>query len=500
MFYRPTTYASSRKTSSYTVKDFSGGVQTVTDENVLPLNYSAGSYNFSFKSGALKDGFGVKESELDGGLDLSDINAQPQAIYCYKRFSEEKNDYVDEILVYANDKNMYSRVLGEESSSASSSAETESDETGNGDGTEETSVKKFKKIENLSFDGAPVSVAYTYQSKNVMIFSYGSVMKIYDGETVTEVSDSPAVTSMCIHNERLFATESGEKTSLWFSDDFDPANWNVSLSEAGFIDLRDGRGSLLKVLELGGYVYVFRNYGITRVTAYGDQTSFSVDGLSASSGRIFGGSITSCGDKIIYLAEDGFYCFTGGAPYRVFHAFDEALSGVDNSTAKGKYFNGRFFISLKMKLGKEVCPCLFVYDFAAKSACVCRGLNVRDFELYEGESCFKLLFLCDGGKQVGELSEKAEFFSVPLKKKWVSGKSDLGKAHAEKTISEVSLYTRGGAVLTVESERGARKIQFEGGETTKKAPLKGKSFRFTIESCEPSCNISKLKIYYEYGD
>ena len=74
MFYRPTTYASSRKTSSYTVKDFSGGVQTVTDENVLPLNYSAGSYNFSFKSGALKDGFGVKESELDGGLDLSDIS------------------------------------------------------------------------------------------------------------------------------------------------------------------------------------------------------------------------------------------------------------------------------------------------------------------------------------------------------------------------------------------------------------------------------------------
>lgn len=483
MFYRPVTYSAARKVSSFTVKDFSGGVQTVTDENLLPLNYSAGSYNFSFKSGALKDGFGVKESGFGGGLDLSDINSVPLAIYCYKRFDEKTDDYTDEVLVYAKDKNVYSRTVSD-----------------NADYAGESDAKKFKKIENLSFDGVPVAVAYTYRSKNVMIFSFGSVMKIYDGETVTEVSDSPAVTSMCIHNERLFATESGEKTSLWFSDDFDPANWNVSLSDAGFVDLRDGRGSLLKVLELGGYVYVFRNYGITRVAAYGDQTSFSADGLSASSGRIFGGSITSCGDKIIYLAEDGFYCFTGGAPYRVFHAFDEALSGIDNSSAKGKYFNGRLFISLKMRFGKDVCPCMFVYDFAAKSACMCRGLKIRDFELYEGENSFKLLFLCDGSNKIGELSEKSEFFSVPLKKKWISGKSDLGKPYAEKTISEISLCSSGGVVLTAESERGSKKVIFRGGESTEKVPLKGKSFRFIIESCEPECGISKLKIRYEYGD
>ena len=37
----------------------------------------------------------------------------------------------------------------------------------------------------------------------------GENMKIYDGETVETVSDAPAVTSMCIHGERLFATEAG---------------------------------------------------------------------------------------------------------------------------------------------------------------------------------------------------------------------------------------------------------------------------------------------------
>ena len=119
---------------------------------------------------------------------------------------------------------------------------------------------------------------------------------------------------MCVHGERLFLTDSSNHNSLWFSDDFDPTNWNVSLSEAGFIDMIGEKGRLLKVISFGGYIYVFRSYGITRVTAYGNQKSFSVADLFVSSGKIRGESITVCGDCVLFFASDGYTVSTGFRP------------------------------------------------------------------------------------------------------------------------------------------------------------------------------------------
>ena len=41
-----------------------------------------------------------------------------------------------------------------------------------------------------------------------MIFSSdGGDMKVYDGENVSLVTGAPSVSSMCVHNERLFLTD-----------------------------------------------------------------------------------------------------------------------------------------------------------------------------------------------------------------------------------------------------------------------------------------------------
>ena len=109
-------------------------------------------------------------------------------------------------------------------------------------------------------------------------------MVVWDGVSDPyEVLDAPKISSMALHYERLFATVDGEKNSVWFSDDLDPTNWSMSLDEAGFIELIDERGALLKVVSFLDYIYIFREYGISRLTAYGDQTSFSVSNLFVSS-------------------------------------------------------------------------------------------------------------------------------------------------------------------------------------------------------------------------
>jgi hypothetical protein len=278
-------------------------------------------------------------------------------------------------MIYADDGNFYKRVLNSEDD--------------------------FMLVQDLSFDKTPSAVTYRYNGKDVIIFSLENLSKVYDGDSVFYIDDAPAITSTCIHNERLFATEGGQKTTLWFSDDFNPLNWSVSLEDAGYIDLRDDRGSLLKVVSFDGYLYVFRNYGITRITAYGDQTAFSVDGITASASRIIPESICVCGDRIVYLAEDGFYSFSGGTPVRIMEKLD-GLNFSDKSTAKAKYYRGNYYcvVTLKNQDDKPF-QAIVCYSLKDSGFTIGNNLNIIDFAVMEGEKEHKLLFICADNRAIG---------------------------------------------------------------------------------------------------
>jgi len=471
MFYQKRNDIGSVRRGRVTVRDFSGGINGRKDEENLSVGECAFSYNFRYDGGTLKDGGGVKKADFGIGPLFAE-NTTPTRLYFYKRYNATSGKYEEYLMAYCNDGFIY--------------------KAGESDAT-------FTKVTDLKFDSTPYAVAYNYKSDDVMIFSAGSTLKIYDGESVTDADDVPSVTSMCIHSERLFATENGTKTSLWFSDDFDPLNWKVSLDEAGFIDIREGAGSLLKVLSFAGYVYAFANYGIVRVSASGDQTGFSVDGIAASSGRIYGESIAICGDRIIYLAEDGFYSFSGGSPSRIMTKLDGKLENADNSDAKGCYFNGEYYCKLYIRGDTGLNEAIIRYDIHNGNIVVMKGTDVKDFIVFGGENKFRMLFLVKGVNTPGMLSDRAENFSKPLNKHWVSGKSDLGRTD-KKCMTAVSLRTLTDIDVTVESERGSRLLHFFGSkERQKKAVgLKGDTFVFTIDCHVPGARISAVEIEYEY--
>ncbi len=473
MYYAKRAKISGVKRASYAINDFSRGSDFSHDKRVVPFYKAVTSYNFECESGALKDARGVKTCAFGASANKLQFKLlSPEKLYYFKCYDQQKSSYTDLLLIYSMGK-IY--------------------------GANPYIDSEFTEIKGLNFKSVPTAVRYNYNGKNSIIFTADSVMKLYDGESVTEVTDTPCITSACIHNERLFATEGGEKSTLWFSDDFDPLNWKVSLQDAGFIDLRDDRGSLLKVISFGGYVYVFRNYGITRITAYGDQTSFINDGISALAGKILGDSITVCGDRVIYLAEDGFYLFAGGSPVRILKGLDECLKGVDNGLAKGIYFNGKFYCLLKLKIDNVVQNCLIYYDLVTKNFTVCKNLNVSDFQIMDGETDYKLLFLSADNGAIGELSEKSECFGLPLQKKWESAKYDFLNSF-EKVITSVTLISKTETHLIVKSENQTRKVKFVASDKpqTKTLGVKGNSFTFTIECSVPSSNISRFKVNYEY--
>lgn len=471
MYYSRATRLSARR-GSVTVKDFSAGINGRKDEENLSPGECVFSCNFNMNGGTLKDGIGVRGSDFGKSPRFAVTGVKPLRLYYYKKYDYDAKKYKEFLLIYASDKEMYSASADEEI---------------------------FSRVEGLFFAEPPYAVGYNYDSKDVMIFSAGESLKVYDGESVTAISDVPSVTSMCIHSERLFVTEGGTKTSLWFSDDFNPLNWKVSLNDAGFIDIREGAGSLIKAVSFKDYVYAFANYGIIRVAANGSQTDFSVDGVAASSGKICGDSIAVCGDRIIYLAEDGFYGFGGGAPYRLMGKLDEKLVGINNSSAKGCYFNGNYYCKLIMQGDNGEHEVLVRYDIHRGTFTISAGFNITDFIVTEGEDDCRLLFLIDGKSQPAMLSDRAENFSVPLEKRWVSGKSDLGTTEL-KRVTRLSLRTLTEICVTIKSDRGSRLLHFFGSKErqSRSVGLKGDLFTIEIECSTPGAAISALKIEYEY--
>lgn len=431
--------------------------------------YSVCSYNFDLSRGDMRDGKGF--APLSPTLVLP---SPCRRIYFYKRFSAG-GAVDDRVLFYCDDGYVYERKIG--------------------GGT-------VKKITDLHFSDEPSCVCYNYNGEDVAILSSaGDGMKIYDGTTVTEVDSAPSVSSMCIHGERLFLTDGSENNSLWFSDDFDPGNWNVSLSEAGFIDMSGFRGRLLKAIAFGGYVYVFRTYGITRVYAYGDQSSFSVADLFVSSGKIRGDSITVCGDSVLFLASDGLYRFDGLSTVRISDAYRDFLD-LGYEYAKGAFYNGRAYFVLRDNYGGANTECLLTVDPKNYADYYfIKGAKPADIAVIGGETAYKLVIATTDG-EVLEQSDDGRINGVAAEKIWLGKFGDFGITATRKLLGEVSFYTDGNVTVEINAD-GAVRSYFVAGKKTRsviRPDIRADRFSVKIKSTEVNARVVGLTLRLSYYD
>lgn len=393
-------------------------------------------------------------------------------IYLYKRFDSNGNAD-NRIIIYCSDKYLYECALG--------------------GGT-------FQKITDVQFDSDPSGVLYNYNGENVMIFSKsGGGLCIYNGTEMTFVPEAPEITSMCLHFERLFVTTGGNDNSLWFSDDFDPANWNVSLSEAGFIDMNDFRGDLIKVVSFGDYLYVFRTFGITRISAYTDQRQFSATNLFVSSGRIFADSIIVCGDCMLFAATDGIYRFDGVSTQKISGAFDKKFNPAYKGY-KGLYYNGYAYIRVSSDLdGTYVVRLLRINPKTLDASFIC-GAIMADFAIVDVDGVYKLYGAEAVSRMIGEFTPDDPLI---LKGKpmqiWENGESDFG-VPTEKTLKRFSCYSAKPVKITITADGTPHVYNADGGvkPVVLRPNIKGVKFKIRFDASDVATKIASPEMKMEY--
>ena len=473
MFYFKKPLLRNQKRFKINFTDFSGGLNTALDKNILSQKYAVNTYNVKSSTGALTTGMGIEKLKLKNDTNDFEFLNVPQNVkklIYFKKFDRDEMENDDRLLAITNEGDLYSANISK--------------------------FTQFEKIVGVSFNKTPNFVCYRLNGDDVVIMtSEEDDMIIWDGVNAPyPVYDAPKITSMCVHYERLFVTAGKDKSAVWFSDDLDPSNWSVSLEEAGFIEMADDKGGLLKVIKFIDYVYIFRSYGIARLTAYADQTQFTLNQLFTTSGRIYPDTVTICGDIIIFLAEDGMYVFDGLSTQKIFKSIQGFFKGADFSKSKGAFVDGCYYLSLIKPLDENY---LIRYNVSENNIDILKGPEIIDILPITAEDYTKLAVLIKDDNNIYTLCDSGCFLGVPLHKIWITPVTDLNYPEYFKIVKKIMINTKYDITLTLISDIETKSFKVCGKENKIaeiNTQLKGRLFSMKIESDEPDIYVAKPSV------
>lgn len=478
---------------------FEGGLNLKKAENIMPLASAYRTYNFSHTTGALKEGLGIEDfasTVFKKNTQKNSISEQIGnlgscvASFVAKKFNSDTLEREDKFMFMSEDKRLHFLPLNLKD--------------------DETNI--VLSVDNLVFHEKPNAINYRLNGEDCTIFTSPKDPMIVWGltEKVMKVVDAPHISSMTMHYERLFATVDGEKSSVWFSDDLDPTNWSVSLTEAGFIEMLDERGALKKVLSFNDYVYVFRDYGITRISAIADQTTFSVAQLFVSSGKIFTNTVMLCGDIIIFLASDGLYKFDGLNCVKILTNIENGFLGQDNASAVAGYFESKYYLACNFNFGEDKLPgetnvinnCLIEIDLNTMQAIFMRGADVIDINtVLSDEFCGVVVCAKSFGNEtykLGVLSHSGKIFGKSTHKVWQTPFTDLGYPQKQKCVRNIFINSKSDCSVIVRSDENGKKVYEVKGSVTPvslSTRIYGTKFSFEFATDCDECEITNPNIY-----
>lgn len=134
--------------------------------------------------------------------------------------------------------------------------------------------------------------------------------------------------TMCVCKDRAFFGLT--KATVAYTAPSAPWIYLSTVDGGGKIRLAYDFGEIVGLISFENRVYVFHEFGVTRMDVEGAPADFKVQPLDYAGGEIYGGSVGVCGNAIFFLAADGAYRFDG----KHFNRVDAGISILPSSTVK----------------------------------------------------------------------------------------------------------------------------------------------------------------------
>ena len=441
----------SPRTYTFNLSDFSRGINKEVDENLLNMNYAKVAYNVKTDDKALKKGYGIKEFSMPNTLfDKQNYFKVPNGVQALGlwscRVADTEGKIEDLILMYGSNKKIYCAIA-----------------YGPADIFLDTDV---------TLNAKPSILTYVYNGfETVVMTSPEDLLYTWNGSNPTASEKALHLSSICCHYERLFASSSDEKNRIRFSEDFNILNWEETSQAGGFIELVDERGQVNKVLSFNDYVYILRDYGISRLSAYGDQSQFAITHLNLSSNKIYSNTACLCGDRIILLTQDGLKFIVGSTLYDFDFKINNLINKEKINYANACYYNNKYYLAINLNFeDNEKIGCenevdyknnaLIEFDIDSQRLNIMRGVDISHICAVKVNEINKLIFCFNGqnASTIGELCDSGNLFEEKLPKCWITPTSDLG-INKKKVVRNLKILTNQPLTITLFSEKETQTLK-----------------------------------------
>ena len=488
-----------RNSYSFDFNYFLNGMNSSIDESIQSVSNAYSIKNFTVKKGVLSTGLGLRiltfPSDLEDGAETPyehTYTGQALSVYSFPYYDVLAKKDRDMLFIYTSDHLLYYMKYS-------------------------SPYRPFFKYSCPEFTSIPDYLYY------IMPDGKESGLFCSENEPLTllnffvnykVVENAPSITNLCVHYDRVFAVTRIGRSKVWFSDEMDPTNWNISSTEGGYIGMNDSLGDCKKVLSFNNYVFVFREYGITRITAYASQESFSMQNVYASSNYIYTNTACICGDVICFLATDGLYMFDGVNARKVNAGFEKIYEGINQDKAKGVFYKNSYYLMMNTNLApinelQNVKNTLLRYDCEDGLYDILTNVELMDIEKMTSSGIERLVSIdiqSHEGEEgfetrLSQINYFGDVYGKSTEKEWISPYTDLGKPDYTKNIYAIALQTTYDCDVEIITDKMSQIVHFKGSDKAQRKPVfvSGVMIKIKISTQENEAMISHPILYYRLG-
>ncbi len=473
---------------------FEDGIVSNKDDSVAKPTACKNFYNLSYCDGALKSGLGFRDLQVPSlASDLENCHSfnfaskldEIDGIWMQKAFQTSTNEYSYNLLLMDSAHKIWQCLL--------------IDPTGGWVSMRSQSLKSFPTFQCI----------YRIADEDGMAFFSNEGMLYLTANSEGQYENVPSMISCVVHYDNFFGITNKNRNALVYTKNLNLKNWQEEGNST--IEFLDDRGMFTKLVAFNDYVYLFREYGITKISLYSSKNDFSFTHLYTSSSKIFENSICVCGDVVLFATRDGIYSFNGNSVNKLNEKFDVYFEDIDNTHCCSACNNGKYYFATKCKFpdeervgceeGDYVNNVLFEIDVNDFSLNILRGVDIRQLLRIDNPYMSKLCacFYGDNKQRVGELVMSGQTFASANKKCWTSFKTDLGFEGKCKKIKEIFLTTSSELDVEIESDSETKILHFSPCENLQRqcVSIKGQIFQFSFKTNDAKCDIKKPKIVFD---
>lgn len=326
------------------------------------------------------------------------------------------------------------------------------------------------------------------------------------GYSLISCSNKPHMKKTTMHYGRMFGIgDPNYLQRIWYSALNDPADFTISESAGGYIDIPDMIGNAIDIISYFDVLYVFCRYGIVALNSLSIQSNFSLENIYYSNSEIIPGSICVCGNKIFFSTRFGVYYLNGSNVKCISNSikgfFEKyTLLCVEENSV---YFKNQYFLSFHRN-NEDTPTGLLIYDLSTGKWQIFAGTQVSDFCIIRDNDEEKLLAAQGDSTVVPQwgtgdrLTNSGAIYGY-----WKSPKNDWGLPTMIKHLKEAHFTASGTGkiyfIVCCDGKTKRTEIQLETTDKLIRLPLEisGNLVSFEIQN-RGGCNISIGPVAFTY--